>query len=99
MQKENIRLVLINEFESAPDSALFSQMTIAAVRQCSIATIERDRWAGTGVPFIKIGRLVRYRKSVVRAWLENHPVVQSTTQSQMLSQSQAAREVSNEGHA
>lgn len=94
MQKENIRLVLINEFESAPDNALFSQMTIAAVRQCSLATIERDRWAGTGVPFIKIGRLVRYRKSDVRAWLGNHPVVQSTTQSQIL-----AREVSNESHA
>lgn len=35
---------------------------------------------GTGVPFIKIGRSVRYRKSDIRAWLNAQPVVQSTTQ-------------------
>jgi hypothetical protein len=85
MQQENIRLTLINEYESAPDTALFSQLTLAALRQCSIATIERDRWAGTGVPFIKIGRLVRYRKSDIHTRLNKHPLVQSTTQAQTCS--------------
>jgi hypothetical protein len=84
MKLEKTRLALINEYESAPDSALFSQHTIAAVRQCSVATVEHDRWAGRGVPFMKLGRLVRYRKADIRAWLESHRVVQSTTQAQLI---------------
>lgn len=82
--KTETRLSLMNEYEAASDTALFSQLTIAALRQCSLATIERDRWAGMGVPFIKMGHSVRYRKSDIRAWLEKHQSVQSTTQAQML---------------
>ena len=86
MKTEIPRLDLIAEFESAPTGALFSQATLAAIRQCSIATIERDRWAGTGVKFIKMGRLVRYRKQDIEAWLAQHPSLQSTTQAQSLSE-------------
>lgn len=63
------RIDLLNQFNSAPDDALFNQVTIAAVRDCSTATLERDRWAGTGITFLKIGRSVKYRKSDVLAWL------------------------------
>ena len=83
MSAENVRSQLMNEYELAPDSALFSQVTLAALRHCSVSTIERDRWAGLGVPFVKIGHAVRYRKSDIRAWLDNHPSVQSTTQAQI----------------
>jgi hypothetical protein len=83
MKNETNRLTIITEYELSPDSALFNQETIAAIRNCSLATIERDRWAGTGIPFVKIGRLVRYRKSDIRRWLEGHPSVQSTTQAQL----------------
>ena len=83
MQKEKSRLSLITEYELAPDSALFAQETVAAIRDCSLATMERDRWIGTGVPFIKVGRLVRYRKTDIRAWLEKHQAFQSTTQAQI----------------
>jgi hypothetical protein len=79
-----LRLSLMNEYEAAPDSALFSQLTVAALRQCSIALIERDRWAGMGVPFLKMGHLVRYRKSDIRTWLEKHQSFQSTTQAQQV---------------
>ncbi|MFT3742413.1 MAG: DNA-binding protein [Gammaproteobacteria bacterium] len=80
MKIEKNRLNLIVEFESAPDSALFTQEMIAAIRDCSLATIERDRWAGTGVPFIKIGRLVRYRKADIQNWLNQYLSLQSTSQ-------------------
>ncbi len=79
--KNNLsRFTRIAEFESAPDNALFNQETLAAIRDCSLATIERDRWAGTGVPFIKMGRAVRYRKSDICAWLARYTPFQSTTQ-------------------
>lgn len=80
------RLNLMQEYELAPDSALFSQETVAAIRNCSIALVERDRWAGTGIPFIKTGRLVRYRKKDIREWLDNHIAFQSTTQAQQQEQ-------------
>lgn len=96
MQDETLRLSLMKEYELSPDDTLFSQLTIAAMRRCSLATIERDRWAGTGVPFIKIGRLVRYRKRDIRTWLNAQPVVQSTTQFQL---SQAKKIVDEVSHA
>jgi hypothetical protein len=36
----------------------------------AVATLQKDRLIGEGPPFIKVGRLVRYRPSDVRAWLE-----------------------------
>lgn len=80
MKSQLSRIDLIREYESAPDCALFTQETIAAIRNCSLATIERDRWIGIGVPFIKMGHLVRYRKSEIRAWLDQQIAVQSTSQ-------------------
>ena len=47
------RLQLINEFESASDSTLFNQNTLAAVLDCSVQLLERNRWAGRGVPYMK----------------------------------------------
>ena len=66
-----------------PLITVFDQHTIAALRDCSIATMERDRWVGQGVPFIKFKHSVRYRKSDVLAWLDKHPAVQSTTQADL----------------
>ena len=82
MKTERTRLDLLTEFELSPPTALFPQTTLAAIRECSLALLERDRWAGTGVPFIKIGRSVRYRKSDVLVWLAQHQPVQSTSQFQ-----------------
>lgn len=83
MQTECNRIDLIKSFEAAPSTAVFNQHTIAALRDCSIATVQRDRWIGQGIPFIKFGHSVRYRKSDVLAWLDKHPAVQSTTQADM----------------
>lgn len=82
MKTETSRLNLIAEFEAAPDTTWFNQEMVAAIRACSLATIERDRWAGTGIPFVKMGRLVRYRKIDIQNWLHSHLAFQSTTQAQ-----------------
>lgn len=80
MKSHSSRIDLIKEFELAPDWVLFSQETVAAIRDCSLATLERDSWIGNGIPFIKMGRLVRYRKSDIRAWLDQHISIPSTAQ-------------------
>jgi hypothetical protein len=74
------RTKALAEFDSAPDTSLFNQTTIAQVRDCSTATMERDRWAGGGIPFVKIGRAVKYRKSDVLAWLEQYQPQNSTSE-------------------
>ena len=79
MKSHQSRIDLINEFDQAPDWVLFAQETVAAIRDCSLATMERDRWAGGGIRYVKMGRLVRYRKSDIRAWLEMHQSISSTS--------------------
>lgn len=63
------RVEFLVEFDAAPGWALFDQKAIAAVRGCSEALLERDRWAGTGIPFLRDGRSIRYRKVDVLAFL------------------------------
>lgn len=92
MKAKTSRLDLITEYEQAPDPALFAQETVAAILGCSLATIERDRWLGAGIPFIKIGRMVRYRKSDIRSWLERHRAFRSTTEMQLVSAVSATTE-------
>lgn len=66
------------EFYNAPDEALFNQSTIALIRDCSFATLERDRWSGTGIPYKKIRRAVKYRKKDVLEWLDQYQPQNST---------------------
>lgn len=73
------RLHLLNEFDSAPESALFNQQTIAAVLSCSTQLLERNRWAGMGVPYLKIGRKVLYRKSDVQNFIQQQRIYRSTS--------------------
>ncbi|NGZ29553.1 MAG: helix-turn-helix domain-containing protein [Magnetococcales bacterium] len=79
MTSQKSRNDLLQEFESAPATALFDQGMVAAIRGCSPKTCERDRWAGGGVPFRKVGRLVRYAKADILKWIEQHAVVTSTS--------------------
>ena len=73
------RLDLLNEFDSAPEPSLFNQQTIAAVLSCSTQLLERNRWAGTSVPYLKIGRKVLYRKSDVLGFLQQQKIYRSTS--------------------
>lgn len=80
MKNDINRLTLINEFESAPDSTLFPQNTVAAVRCCTPALLERERWLGNGIPYIKINRRCLYKKQDVLDWINQHQKVSSTSE-------------------
>ena len=51
---------------------LIKQDAYAQIRQCSTRTIERERESGTGCPYIKIGRSVRYRRRDVIDFIDRH---------------------------
>ena len=70
----------LSDFDNAPVTTLFNQNTIAHVRDCSTATLERDRWAGGGIPYLKINRAVKYKKQDVLTWLDQHQTQNSTSE-------------------
>ena len=53
-----------------PALILIAPNQLAEIFLCSERKLERERSAGTGVPFVRIGRLVRYRLIDVREYLE-----------------------------
>ena len=44
-----------------PALVLLDQARLAELLGCSARTLERQRLEGTGIPFCRVGRLVRYR--------------------------------------
>lgn len=56
---------LVAQFHACHPDSLHSEIVVAAVIGCSVEKLQRDRWRGTGLPFVRFGRLVRYRKSDV----------------------------------
>ena len=79
MKPYKTRLEFLEEFEAAPNSTLFNQNTLSAIRDCSTALVEQERWAGTGIPYRKLGRHVRYCKQDILDWLELHQPISSTS--------------------
>jgi len=66
--------------EAIMQDKLLTSKEAAPLLGVSVAFLERDRWAGARVPFIKIGsRAVRYRLSDLNTYIESC-VRQSTSQ-------------------
>jgi len=64
------RVELAQEFNALPLVAFAVQAQVAAFLNVSEAKLERDRWAGGGIPYLKQNRSVRYKKADVLAYLE-----------------------------
>jgi predicted DNA-binding transcriptional regulator AlpA len=58
---------------------LLSDRDLSRLTGRSRSALQKDRLAGTSIPFIRIGRLVRYRLSDVEAWLNARPSFLSTS--------------------
>ena len=49
---------------------LLNQKQLAKLLGCSARTLERQRLEGSGIPFLRVGSLVRYRLLDVSIYLE-----------------------------
>jgi predicted DNA-binding transcriptional regulator AlpA len=58
---------------------LLSDRELSRVTGRSVSTLQKDRLKGEGVPFVRIGRLVRYRPSDVETWLATRRTFRSTS--------------------
>ena len=59
---------------------LLTERDVARIIGRAISTLQKDRVAGTGIPYIRIGRMVRYRAADVSAYLAALPACRSTSE-------------------
>jgi predicted DNA-binding transcriptional regulator AlpA len=59
---------------------LLSDREVSRIVGRAVSTLQKDRLLGTGIQFIRIGRLVRYRAADVSAYLEALPSRRSTSE-------------------
>lgn len=53
---------------------LLTQKEVVDWTGMSPAWFEMARFKGTGIPYVKIGRAVRYRTSDIQKWINDHIV-------------------------
>ena len=69
------------QFEAQPNDNLLTDVDVARITGRARKTLQKDRLRGGGdcIPFIKLGRLVRYRQSDVADFIAQRPTLRSTT--------------------
>jgi hypothetical protein len=64
------RIELAQMFDALPDSALVDERVLSAVLDTPIRTLQENRVHKVGVPYVKLGRSVRYKVQVVREFID-----------------------------
>ena len=59
---------------------LLSDRDVEKITGRARSTLQKDRVAGIGIPFVRLGRLVRYRESEVNAYLQSLRSCRSTSE-------------------
>lgn len=59
---------------------LLDDREVARIIGRARSTLQKDRVAGSGIPFVRVGRLVRYRQSDVDAYLASLRSLRSTSE-------------------
>jgi predicted DNA-binding transcriptional regulator AlpA len=58
------------KIENKVISPLIKEKVLSELTGMSLATLRKHRWLGKGIPYIKIGRSVRYLESDVQNFLD-----------------------------
>ena len=56
---------------------LLNQKEVSVIIRKSEAWLERQRWLGEGIPYLKIGRSVRYQEDDILSFLEEQPKIKT----------------------
>jgi hypothetical protein len=59
---------------------LLTDIEVSRITGRARSTLQKDRVAGTGIPWVRIGRQVRYRPADVSAYLTALPSLRSTSE-------------------
>jgi hypothetical protein len=69
--------------DTAAVPVLLTETQVSEATGLSMASLRTERCRGTGMPYVKIGRRVRYRVDVVAAYIESHTVTPGSDVRQM----------------
>jgi predicted DNA-binding transcriptional regulator AlpA len=70
---------------------LLSDRDVEKITGRAQSTLQKDRVAGKGIPFVRMGRLVRYRQSDVNAYLASLVTYRSTSEADETTCAEVAR--------
>ena len=56
------------------EMALLSEKEVQEIYKLNARTLQRDRVLGRGIPYVKIGRRVRYKRSDIEKYIKHHTV-------------------------
>ena len=56
------------------ETALLSEKEVQEIYKLNARTLQRDRVLGRGIPYVKIGRRVRYKRSDIEKYIKRHTV-------------------------
>ena len=59
---------------------LFTEQETSKHTKRAVSTLQKDRCTGHGIPFVKIGRQVRYRESDIQHYIKSLPSRRSTSE-------------------
>ena len=60
-----------NEIKSV---VLLTEKEVQELYKLNVKTLQRERFNGSGIPYIKLGRRVRYKVSDINAYLEKNTI-------------------------
>ena len=60
--------------EKIIEDKLYKEEETAAYLSNSVATLRNDRHLGRGLPYVKLGRSIRYRGADILAYIESHTI-------------------------
>ena len=53
---------------------LLSEKEVAKIYKINVRTLQRERSMGIGMPYVKLGKRVRYKRSDVEKYIDQHTV-------------------------
>ena len=65
--------------ENNKDVVLLDQNEVAKILKKSTSWMERSRWNGSGPPYRRIGRHIRYPLVELLEWIAGHPLQTSSS--------------------
>jgi predicted DNA-binding transcriptional regulator AlpA len=51
-----------------------NEKEVSKITSLAVATLRNDRWLGRGIPYVKLGRSVRYSLEAVLDYMQAHTV-------------------------
>jgi hypothetical protein len=66
------------EMNAISPQKLLTEKEVANLCSVSVSTLRNDRWLGKGMPYVKIGKSVRYDIDSIFAYLEQNKIEPNT---------------------